>query len=108
MKMVAIVNSSIKMSKGKTAAQVSHAISEIVFSYYRQPLTQWFNDGSMKIILTAPQEQMIECHAKAKELGRSIIYDAGRTEVEKGTLTCVALFGETEKIDAITASLELL
>ncbi|CAF2797249.1 unnamed protein product [Rotaria sp. Silwood2] len=38
----------------------------------------------------------------------SIIKDAGRTEIESGSITCVGLFGTNEQLNPITGHLRLM
>lgn len=96
-----IVNLSLKMSSGKTAAQCCHvntAIirmlekpSEMPFAY-----KEWLFDGEATIILGADNEQFNEIYEqfkgrkKSKDFEEFVmcdVVDAGRTEVKSGTRT---------------------
>ncbi|MDZ5471588.1 aminoacyl-tRNA hydrolase [Bacillus sp. 31A1R] len=92
-----IVNKDVKMSSGKVAAQVAHAatISTInmvssqnsKFPDYFNDFVKWYQSGMKKVILKGSEEEL----KKLEESGFYCIRDAGHTEIEKGTLTVVAL-----------------
>lgn len=83
-----IVNQQLKMSAGKVAAQVAHAATQGVLQYHRQPLfSDWLSSGQTKIILKANQVDL----ENLVEQGYVSIKDAGRTEIEAGSLTVVCL-----------------
>ncbi|AWR94325.1 peptidyl-tRNA hydrolase Pth2 [Acidianus brierleyi] len=119
MKMVIIVRTDIKMGKGKIAAQVAHAAVSLVIdilnssnSRWKSWLFEWLNEGQPKIVVKV--NSIVELNTKieeAKELGLpiSLIEDAGRTQLEPGTVTCGGI-GPSEDylIDKITGDLKLL
>jgi peptidyl-tRNA hydrolase, PTH2 family len=115
MKQVILVRSDLKMSKGKTAAQASHAAVEAALRVRKKhpfQLTRWRLSGAKKIVLKVKSEKELYEHAQmAKDFGLdvAIISDAGMTELKPGTTTCVAIGPDTEtNIDKVTGKLQPL
>ena len=115
-KMVFVVNVELKMSTGKIAAQVGHATLGL-YKYLqsqqdqRAGLEKWEERGSKKIVLRGNDvRHMLDLKKKAYELhiANIMVHDAGKTEVEPGSLTVFALFGKNEDVDKVTGSLKLL
>ena len=115
-KMVFVVNVELKMSPGKIAAQVGHATLGL-YKYLqsqqeqRAGLEVWEDRGSKKIVLRGNDvRQMLDLKKKAYELhiANIMVHDAGKTEVEPGSLTVFALFGKSVDVDKVTGSLKLL
>ena len=115
-KMVIVVRNDLKMSIGKTAAQVGHAV---LGAYQRSMnknallVNNWQNfSGQAKIVLQVNSEKElndIEDNAKKNGLVTCLIRDAGRTEVEPNTPTCCAIGPDiVSNIDKITGNLKLL
>lgn len=111
-KQVIVVRKDLQMSPGKTAAQVAHAA---IGAYEKAPwldVDEWKRDGVTKIVLRVPDRKtLLALHKKAvaKELPVCLICDEGRTEVEPGSFTCLAIGpAPVEEIDTITGSLPLL
>lgn len=116
LKMVLIVNDELKMGKGKIAAQCAHAAVGAVETLSEQgrrvELTQWEMCGQPKIALKCPSwEEMKGIMFVAKQNGvpSFVVQDAGRTQVEPGSRTVLAL-GPAPKslIDNCSAHLKLL
>ncbi|MCC6013083.1 MAG: peptidyl-tRNA hydrolase Pth2 [Candidatus Verstraetearchaeota archaeon] len=115
MKQAIIVRKDIKMSKGKIAAQVAHAA---VSSYIetcklkKEWAEKWIEEGQKKVVLKVNSlNELIEIKNKAEKEGipNSLIIDAGLTEVEPGTITCLGIGpAPCELIDKIIAHLKLL
>src|SRR6185295_773593 len=94
MKQAIIVNSEVKMSKGKTAAQVAHAsVSAYEFSRLSYTAQDWFKNSMTKVVLKADLRVMrqLESAAKANGIPTAMIRDEGRTEIEPGTITALAI-----------------
>lgn len=116
-KMVLIVRSDLKMGPGKIAAQCSHAAVTLYTSAINSssvPLKSWLFSGQPKIVLKVQENSesvLKELHQVAKEqnLNSCLIYDAGRTQVEKGTLTVLGIGpANSSCLDNITKGLKLL
>lgn len=112
MKQVILVRSDLGMSPGKTAAQSSHASVEAVLQSDKKKIDAWKKEGMTKVVLKVKNEaEMLELNDQAKGMGvvAVVITDAGRTEIEPGTRTCVGIGpDEEEKINKITGKLKPL
>jgi len=113
-KMVIAVRADLKLSKGKMAAQASHAAVNCAFaSKKKDPDTfdKWISYGQTKVVLKLKDEQeLFEIKMIADALGviNSVIADAGRTEIPAGTITCIGLGpDEVSKMDKVTGELKM-
>lgn len=92
-RMYILVNEDIKISKGKLAGQVGHAVMSYIYHGAIKPLLEGRSveslDGYMKeqkkIILKCPQWRLEELERE----GYTAIRDKGYTQLEPNTLTCV-------------------
>ncbi|MCU0632658.1 MAG: peptidyl-tRNA hydrolase Pth2 [Methanolinea sp.] len=107
-----VVRSDIKMSCGKTCAQVAHAA---VIAYERADAStrkKWLQEGQKKVVLKVPSERvLLELKTLAEHAGLStgLVQDAGLTEVPPGTVTALGIGpAKSEELDRITSSLSLL
>ncbi len=114
-KMVIVVRDDLKLSKGKTAVQVAHAAVSCALSAKRKhPIVfrKWFDEGQKKVAVKVKGlRELRELKAQAESMGIStaLISDAGLTEVEPGTVTCLGMGPEkNDIIDRITGDLPLL
>lgn len=80
---VYIVNSDLKMSKGKIAAQVSHVA--MLLADFNKPIGR-------AIVLKATNETLLKL---MKYPNVKFIHDAGLTEVPKGSLTMYRFYSDT-------------
>lgn len=114
-KMVLCVNMSLKMEKGKIAAQCGHA----TLACYKKSLkvapaaiTWWERLGQAKIALKINDEaDMVAIQEKAKLMGlvTYIVEDAGRTQIAAGSRTVLGIGPAPVKVlDSITSHLKLL
>jgi len=111
LKQVILVRKDIKMSKGKTAAQVAHAAVEATLKADKSLVSKWRQTGMKKITLSAQSEKDLIKYmqiAKDEGLTTAIITDAGHTEIAPGTKTCLAIGPADENhIDSITGELKM-
>ncbi|MCJ7721170.1 peptidyl-tRNA hydrolase Pth2 [Candidatus Bathyarchaeota archaeon] len=114
-KMVIVVRTDIKMSKGKIAAQAGHAaVSASEYARKNRPewWTPWIMEGQCKIAVKAKSEQEIcelERKARNAKLPAALIVDRGLTEIPPNTTTCLGIGpAPANKVDAITGNLSLL
>lgn len=115
-KMVFVANSSLRMGIGKLAAQVGHAtlaLYQFVDSqhYRKHEIEQWENFGAKKVVLKGTDTQhLLDLKQKAMEfqIANTLIHDAGKTQIDPGSLTILALFGKNKEVDAVTGKLKLL
>jgi len=108
------------MGKGKLAAQVAHAAVSNILKIlldsskiqWREWLEDWVSQGQPKIVVKAKDlGELLELYEKAKssELPVSLIEDAGRTQLEPGTVTCIGIGPAPDQLmDQVTGDLKLL
>ncbi|QGR18380.1 peptidyl-tRNA hydrolase Pth2 [Sulfurisphaera ohwakuensis] len=118
-KMVIVVRTDLDMGKGKIAAQVAHAAVSLVLdilnssnSLWKEWLYKWLEEGQPKIVVKVPNlDELNKRYEKAIELNlpTTIIQDAGKTQIEPGTVTCIGIGpAPVELVDKITGDLKLL
>ena len=114
LKQVIILRKDLKMSKGKAAAQASHAaVSAAVRSMKKNPSTfkKWWDGGQMKVVLAVESEAMLEeIESRLKRTGviTSKINDAGRTQLPPNTATALGVGPHAQMdVERITSSLKL-
>lgn len=114
-KLVVIVRKDLKMGTGKIAAQVGHAAVECALfakERNRKAFDAWYKGGQRKVVLKV--DSLEELHqylklASSNGLHVALITDAGRTQVEPGSETCVGIGPAPEsEIDRITGDLKML
>ncbi len=112
LKQVILVRKDLELSKGKLASQVSHASVEAVLKSHKDDIVKWRNQGMKKTVLRVESlEDLHKFKTAAEDVGLvvALITDAGRTEIEPGTTTCLAIGpADEKKIDAVTGTLKLL
>lgn len=114
-KQVIIARQDLKLPKGKLGAQTAHAsVEAVLLGVKRSPekVQKWRQEGMKKIILKVEDEkELLKYFQMAKDQGflASLITDAGRTIVEPGTKTCIAIGPEEEgKVDSLTGELKMM
>ncbi|GJN73370.1 peptidyl-tRNA hydrolase 2 [Purpureocillium lilacinum] len=119
-KLVLVVRTDLGMTKGKIAAQCSHATLACFKalsraapdSPQRKVLSRWEKLGQAKIAVQVKgQDEMLELRRRARALGLTaeVIQDAGRTQIEAGSMTVLGV-GPAPKslVDQVTGHLKLL
>ncbi|KAJ8067380.1 hypothetical protein OCU04_004731 [Sclerotinia nivalis] len=116
-KMVLVVRTDLGMTKGKIAAQCSHATLACYKTISRKDpnssiLRRWEREGQAKVALQVKSEDELDTlQAKALSMGvvAEQIADAGRTQIASGSHTVLGI-GPAPKsvIDQITGNLKLL
>ncbi|KAI1780523.1 PTH2-domain-containing protein [Hypoxylon cercidicola] len=123
-KLVLVVRTDLGMTKGKIAAQCSHATlacyKTLSRAAQRNPssspearlLQRWERRGQAKIAVQVKSEaELLELMGKARSLGitAEVIQDAGRTQIDPGSLTVLGV-GPAPKslVDKVTGGLKLL
>ena len=100
------------MSEGKKIAQACHASLGAFEKAGEDAVDSWKEQGMKKIVLmVSSEEELMDCYRKADRKGipAKTVRDAGRTELEPGTATCVGLGPDIdERIDSVTGSLDTL
>jgi PTH2 family peptidyl-tRNA hydrolase len=110
--MYIIVNEDLKMQKGKICSQVGHCVQKLIeniLEIYSQSKKEktiyinynlWKNCGCKKIILKATHNEIIYLQNNYDCVS---IYDAGKTQVEPNSLTCIGFYptNNTDKFKKI-------
>lgn len=114
-KQVIVVRTDLKMSKGKTCAQVAHAslgAAEKTMEYDPDWYREWKMAGQKKVVVkVVGQRELYELYEQAKGLRIScfIVNDAGLTELPPGTTTTLGIGpAHEDKVDRVTGDLKLL
>ena len=114
-KQVIVVRNDLKMGKGKLAVQVAHAaVSSAEQARRRNPrwLEAWMHENQAKICVKVDSErELFELKERVEEAGlpAAIIQDAGLTQLEPGTTTCLGIGPVPSEIaDRYTGDLKLL
>jgi peptidyl-tRNA hydrolase, PTH2 family len=122
-KQVIVMRKDLKMRRGKENSQAAHAsimwlverVQEADGQRERAALTveehEWMYGSFTKVCLQVnSEEELLEIYGKAKEAGLEVhlITDAGRTEFDGPTRTCLAIGPDRAMyIDKITGGLKL-
>lgn len=99
LRMYIVVNNDAKMGKGKVAAQVGHAVMMAVAHLIKNDqklYSRYSQSGMAKIVLKANLETIEQLASAHKNV--FVVRDAGRTQIESGTLTAVGFLPMTEHI----------
>lgn len=114
-KQVIVARTDLKMGKGKLAAQVAHAaLAAAQESKRRNEIWHegWMLQGQAKVVVKGSGEaQLHELQRKARGMGlpSALIQDKGLTQLEPGTITCLAIGpAPASMVDKITGDLKLL
>ncbi|KAJ5317126.1 hypothetical protein PENANT_c029G05280 [Penicillium antarcticum] len=115
-KLVLVVRMDLGMTKGKIAAQCSHA-TLACYKYFLEfapdsaILRRWERGGQAKIALQVKsEEEVLVMQAQAMSLGlcARVIQDAGRTQIASGSKTVLGILGPKSVVDGVTGHLKLL
>ncbi len=111
MKQAIVARTDLGMGRGKLAAQVAHASLSAYEDTSDRTRKQWKGEGQKKIVLKADGESELFRLADAAErrgLPNVIVRDAGHTQLEPGTVTCLAVGpGDEDEVDRVTGDLSL-
>lgn len=114
-KQVIVVRSDLKMGKGKIAAQAGHAAvsaAEEARKHFQNWWKAWIDEGQCKIAVKVNSEGElleIENAARRSRLPCALISDRGLTQLEPGTVTCLAIGpAPSYEVDKLTGKLALL
>ena len=114
-KQVIVVRRDLGMGTGKIAAQVGHACV-LGAEHVRKSKREWYDDwemaGQEKVVLkvsSLDELEQVKRHAISLNLPWSEVTDAGHTQIEPGTVTCISIGPAPEDIiDKVTKDLKLL
>ena len=112
MKQVIVVNNSLKLPRGKLAAQVAHGAVAAFLQAASKARQIWIDEGMPKIVVKADDDDALKrllASARDRKIPTYLVHDAGKTVLAAGTVTCLGLGpAEDEALDALTAELKLL
>ncbi len=107
MKLVIFMRTDLNMSRGKMAVQAGHAVAHTMMNSHPDDIETWFENAQVKIVLPVNSlKEMTELRDKADARGLPyhVVHDAGRTEVEPDTATCLAIgIAKAKRIDKLTS-----
>jgi len=108
--MYIVVNSNVKMSPGKLAAQVAHVAVKASHVFQKgvpDAWGYWYSGSHTKIVLKAPETVLDDLLSKYAGITASV-RDEGRTEIQKNTLTAIAFFQMSKDDDGFPPELRKL
>jgi len=114
LKQAIIIRSDLGMSKGKIAGQCAHASVSayaLALSREKEDAREWEEEGQKKIVLKVGGEgELLALYEQMKrEMPCALIRDAGKTQLEPGTITCFGAGPADEAIiNKYTKELKLL
>ena len=115
-KMMLLVNMSLKMDKGKLGAQCGHGAIGLYKQVmgkknYEKILEAWESNGQKKICAKLKDDgEMNLIISKLTDAGIAYytVVDAGKTQVAAGSRTILAVMDYENKLNQITGTLKLL
>jgi PTH2 family peptidyl-tRNA hydrolase len=112
-KLAIVVRTDLDMGRGKIAAQAAHAaVGAVLAPRSTRHLSAWVADGQPKVVLRVDDGGALDdvVHAAlAAGVPVHAVCDAGRTQVEPGSVTCCAVGpAPGPDVDAATGALRLL
>jgi PTH2 family peptidyl-tRNA hydrolase len=110
-KQAIVARADLGLGAGKLAAQVAHASLSAYEDADSRSRREWKGSGQTKVVLSANGEDALFGLADGAErrgLPNAVVRDAGRTEVDPGTVTALAVGpGPETDVDAVTGDLSL-
>lgn len=111
MKQAIAVRADLDMGTGKLAAQVAHASLMAYEDADERTRREWKGNGQTKVVVRVNGEDelfRVAEGARAQGLPNGVVRDAGRTQLDPGTATAVAVGpGDDDAVDRVTGDLPL-
>lgn len=113
-KQVIVIRTDLGMGKGKLAAQASHAAVAALLATQKKHkdwVDAWLLEGQKKVVLkTDSEDELRDLLRQTKSrFSAKLITDAGRTQLEPGTVTCIGIGPAPEgDLDKIISRFKLL
>jgi peptidyl-tRNA hydrolase len=111
-KQIIVVDESLKLPRGKLAAQVAHAAVAAFLEASAEAQRLWLAEGMPKVVLqteSADKLKQLEELAQSRGIPACLISDAGKTVLPAGTITCVGLGPASDnELDKLTGELKLV
>ncbi len=112
LKQAIVLREDLGLSQGKKISQACHACLGAARNSDKNLEDKWIGKGGKKAVLVAEgRKKLLKLHKEARSQGLPayLVKDAGRTELEPGTVTCLGVGpGEEKRVDKVTGELELL
>ncbi len=98
-KQMIFIRTDLGMNKGKIAAQAAHASLASFLKNEDEINSEWISQGMKKIVLKITEKDVkaILTECKKNKFICAVIHDAGKTQVEAGSLTAIGVGPEEEK-----------
>lgn len=113
--MAVVVVRGLRMGPGKMAAQVGHAcVTASLRAREHDPrgFRRWLDEGQMKVVVRVDgAKELYPLKMQAEDLGltTALVTDAGHTQLEPGTVTCLGIGpAPATQIDRVVGHLKLL
>lgn len=113
--MAVVVVRGLRMGQGKIAAQVGHACVTAALrarDHDAKNFRRWLDGGQMKVVLRVDASKELyplKSHAEDLGLTTALITDAGHTQLEPGSVTCLGIGpAPAAQIDSVVGHLKLL
>jgi len=90
----------LNMSRGKIAVQAGHAVAHMMKNSTPEAIEAWFTNLQTKIVLCVNSEKELNdlvTRCEANTIPHHLVRDAGKTEIEPGSVTCLAVGIESRK-----------
>jgi len=114
-KLVIVVRKDLDIGKGKLCTQIAHAAVEAVLDQLEKDkdiVEKWREEGAKKVVVyvrNLAELMSIYNQSISLDLNTVLIKDAGLTQLDPGTITCIGIGPDIEeKINKVTGSLKLL
>ena len=111
MKQAIVARADLGMGPGKLAAQAAHASLSAYEDTDDRTRREWKGSGQTKVVLKTSGEDAVfrlADEAERRGLPYAVVRDAGRTQVDPGTVTALAVGpGPEAEVDAVTGDLSL-
>lgn len=111
LKQLIILREDLGISRGKEISQACHASLGAYRKTDSKTVSEWESSGARKIVVSSGDEELEDLYAriKSKDIPAYLVKDAGKTEIEPGTVTALGVGPvEESKIDSITGELKLI
>jgi peptidyl-tRNA hydrolase, PTH2 family len=107
-----VIRTDLKLSPGKLAVQVGHAVVLALERADKSAISDWKSEGQKKVVLKVPGvQELFRLREEAQRAGlpAALVIDAGLTEIPPGTVTALGI-GPAKNIlmDKVTGKLSLL
>jgi len=113
-KLVIVFRKDLKLTRGKLAVQAGHASVTCSMKSKKKGkyFNEWYREGQKKVAVGCDDlAHLKKLQRKARSLGlvAETVSDAGLTEVQPGTITCLGVGpGPANIVDKVTGDLSLM